>query len=131
MPAVDRDDLPGDVVGGTRGEVDDRSLEILVAADPAEWDVAREPVAPALDDRARHAAREPSRSDRVHVDLVPAPFDREVAGEVDESALARVVRDRIEHFGHRAAQSGDGGHVDDLATALSDDDVPRRLRAQK
>src|SRR5438477_370947 len=131
MPAVDREDLPGDVVGGTRREVDDRPLEVLISADPAKRDVAREPVAPALDDRARHPAREPSRSDRVHVDLVSAPFDREVASEVDESALARVVRDRIEHLGHRAAQSRDGGDVDDLATALRDHDVPRRLRAQK
>src|SRR5439155_22480576 len=99
MPAVDREDLPGDVVGGTRREVDDRPLEVLISADPAKRDVAREPVAPALDDRARHPAREPSRSDRVHVDLVSAPFDREVAGEVDEYALVSVVRDRIDHLG--------------------------------
>src|SRR5881628_3512475 len=95
MPTVYREDLPGDVVGGTRCEVDDCPLEILITADAAERDRPREPVAPALDDRARHTAREPSRRDRVHVDLVSAPFDREVAGEVDESALARVVRDQI------------------------------------
>src|SRR5260221_14547553 len=111
MPAVHREDLPGDVVGGTRSEVDDRPLEILVAADPAEWDADRQTIAPALDDRARHLAREPSRRDRVHVDLVPAPLDREVTCEVDESALARVVRDRIELLGHRAAQPRDGGDV--------------------
>src|SRR5438876_7782141 len=105
MPAVHREDLTSDVVGGARGEVDDRALEVLVAADPAERNVAHEPVAPALDDRARHLAREPSWGDRVHVDLVATPFDREIAGEVDESALARVVRDRVEHLGHRAAQS--------------------------
>src|SRR5436189_2165140 len=105
MPAVHREDLPSDVVGGARSEVDDRALEVLVAADPAERDRPREPVAPALDDRARHLAREPSRRDRVHVDLVATPFDREIAGEVDESALARVVRDRIEHFGHRAPEA--------------------------
>src|SRR5207247_7750968 len=121
MSAVHREDLPGDVVGGTRCEIDDRPLEILVAADPAKRDGARKPVAPALDDRARHLAREPSRRDRVYVDLVSAPFDREVAGEVDESALARVVRDRVEHLGHRAAQPRDGGDVDDLAAALPDD----------
>src|SRR5216683_2112858 len=123
--------LPGGVVGRTRREVDDRALEVLVAADPAERDGAREPVTPALDDRARHLAREPSRRDRVHVDLVSAPLDRQVAREVDESALARVVRDRIEHLGHRAAQSRDGGDIDDLATALRDHDVTRSLRAQK
>src|SRR5437879_2954148 len=69
VPAVYREDLPGDVVGGARREVDDRPLEVPATAAPAKRDGAREPLAPPLDARARHAAREPSRRDRHHVEL--------------------------------------------------------------
>ena len=62
----------------------------------------------------RHAAREKAGANRVHGDVVRAPFAGQRAREVDDRAFGRVVGNRL-HAARVAAQAGNRRHIDDAA----------------
>ena len=73
------------------------------SSEAAERDARDEVVARALERRGRQLGGEPARGDRVHADAVARPLHGEVDRHRDETALARVVGNRVQRLGRGAA----------------------------
>src|SRR5208283_1371135 len=105
-------------------------FQIVIAAKAAQRDLRQQGIFTVLDDPARHMRRKPSRGDGIHLDVVRRPLARQIPGERNHSALARVVADCLQ-FRRRSAQTRHRCHVDDLARPLRGHSLAHRLTKQE
>src|SRR5262249_29734623 len=90
------DGLASDVTGSVRRKQHGYALEIVFATEAAQRRPLQNECAALVDRAARHLGRKNSRCDRVRGDAIASPLDGDLAREIDEARLARVVR----HGGH-------------------------------
>src|SRR3954454_23249324 len=112
---VDGEDLAGHVAARVARQVQQRAVELALAAVAPHRRAAGDPLVAALlgEHVLGHLALEPARGDRVDPDPLARPLRAELAGQVDDPALRRGVA-RLRDLAD-AAQAEDRGDVDDRA----------------
>src|SRR3954447_17917657 len=118
-PAVDGEDLAGDVAAGVAGEEQQGAVELALLAVAPHRRAARDPLVAALlgEHVARHLALEPPGGERVDPDALARPLRAELAGEVYDPALRGGVPG-LGDLAH-AAQAEDRRDVDDRAAVVA------------
>ena len=104
---------------GFRRQQHRSTFQVFFATKAFQRDALKHFVALCIQQALRHLRRKEARAERIHVDVVVAPFGRQRAGEVDHGPFAGVVGDGLHAF-RVAGQPGDGGNVDYLAGLARD-----------
>src|SRR3984893_13309629 len=119
--------MTGDVIGGVGTQKNGSAFQVVVIAETTKRDLFQELFLVPLNHNLRHVSRKPARSDRVYLNIVDAPFARQVFRKGNDAAFAGVVTDRLK-FRRRAANARDGGDVNNFTVALSDHEFAGGLR---
>src|SRR5216684_9247447 len=130
LPAIHHEDMAGDKIRSIRGQKDRRALQVVLVAEALQRNLAQERLFVSLDHHLRHVRREPARRDGVHLNIMHAPFARQVLGENDYAAFAGVIPDGLK-FRRRAAEPRNGSDVDNFSAPLRDHGFANGLRKQK
>src|SRR6266566_6697296 len=131
LAAVDDERVAGHERRRRRGEERNRALQVVRAAESSQGDLHHELLAEVIEEHLRHVRGEPARRNRVHTDAAPGPLAREVTGECDHAALARVIGDRVHLAGGRATEAGHRGDVHDRAAAPAEHHPACGLREEE
>src|SRR3989442_13030236 len=127
LSSIHNQHMSSDEIGSVGRQKDGCALQIIFASETAQWHSLQEGLPVSLDDNFRHICREPSGSNGIHLDIVNAPFARQVFRETDDATLAAVIADSLQ-FGRRSTKAGDGRNIDDLAAFLRNQDLAHGLR---
>src|SRR5882672_5077732 len=117
-PAVDDDDLAGDVATGIRGEQQHGPFDIVFVTELSERRLLNHPDAMFDERRCRHFRDEESRREGVDANVLRPPFGAQGARHVDDGSLGGVIGDRSAARGVMTEQSLDRGNIDHGSFAL-------------
>src|SRR5712692_9868136 len=130
LPAIHYQDVPGDEIRSIRSQKDRGALEVLLVAEALQRNLAQERLFVSLDHHLRHVRREPARRDGVHLNIMLAPFARQVLGENDYAALAGMISDSLK-LRRRASETCNRSDVDNFSAPLRNHRFAHGLRKQK
>src|SRR6266851_4377019 len=130
LPAIHYQDVAGDKIRSIRSKKNGGAFQVLLVAEALQRNLAQERVFVSLDHHLRHVRRKPARRDGVHLNIMLAPFARQVFGENDYAAFAGVIPDGLK-FRRRAAEPRNGSDVDNFSAPLRDHGFANGLRKQK
>src|SRR5580692_1104284 len=105
LTSINCQDLPCNKIGRRGSEKDRGAFQILRPAKAAQGYSGQKRFLVSFDYLFGHVSREPAGCDRVHLNIVHAPFAGEIFGENDDAAFTGAVADGGKLWG-RAAQSG-------------------------
>src|SRR5713101_735219 len=103
LPAIHHEDMAGDEIRSIGSQKDRCAFQVVLVAEALQRNLAQERLFVSLDHHLRHVRRKPARRDGVHLNIMHAPFARQVLGENDYAALAGVIPDGLK-FRRRAAE---------------------------
>src|SRR5713226_8574045 len=130
LPAIHYQDVAGDKIRSIGSQKDRCALQVVLVAEALQRNLAQERLFVSLDHHLRHVRREPARRDGVHLNIMHAPFARQVLGENDDAAFAGVISDSLK-LRRRAAEPGHGSDVDNFSAPLRNHRFAHGLRKQK
>src|SRR6267378_5927037 len=117
-PAIDDNDLAGDVPAGIRSEQQYGPFEIIFVAELSKRRLLNQPGAMFDKRRCRHFRDEESRREGVDSNVLRPPFGAQCARHVDNGSLGSIVGDRSAARGVMTEQSLDRGNIDHGSFAL-------------
>src|SRR5215472_416556 len=107
------------------------AFQVVIRAKTARRNVAEQVIPLMFDDPVRHVGGKPSGSNRIHLDIMPRPFDREIMREGNHATLAGMITNGLHGLRRSPANAGHRSHIDDLTALLLEHDFPGGLRTEK